>query len=156
MSILSTIARQDGFYGGSIEKFVDGEKRYFFIAFFFVNDYIFFQMDQVENPISIDKTFVSEVREQHHKISTAVLDKEITPEENPRELSRYTETPESLSAQFLDGSDDVKLILLPRFFNGVLLYMELEGYQIDWFDHSNSGFKKRVVIEGAKISFFHY
>lgn len=156
MSILNKIARGDGFYADNIYKLVDRENRCFFATIFFVKNFIFFRLEPIDKPVLMNESFISVIKAQHYKISREIQTKQITQDEFPKELSTYTETSESLKAKFVDGTDDMKLTLFPRIFNGVLLNIELEGFQMDWINPTSSGIKNRKVIEGTKIKFFHY
>ena len=156
MSIFNKIAREDGFYAGNICKIVDGEKRNLIIIIFFFKEFIFFQMEQVDAPLLVNQNFILDLKDQHHKLAKAIQTGEVKEDDFPKEMAKYTETIESLRANFFDGTDDVKLTLLPRLFNGVLMYLELEGYKVDWLYPDNSGIKKRKIIDGEKVNFFVY
>jgi hypothetical protein len=149
------LVRADGFYAGNIFKTVDSEQRYFVTTIQFVGESIIFNMEQVDKPVQFDDVIIQALKDNAETVIAGIQNGEITQENSPRHVAKYEEVPRMVRAEFDDGSDTVKLILVADIFGGVLLYVDLEGYQIDQIISSNSGFKKRRVIDGAIIKFFH-
>ena len=154
MFLFKKLARVDGFYGGNIFKTVDREQRYFVTIIQFVGDSIIFTMEQVDTPIQFDDSIIQTLKDNVKNVTTRIRNGEITRENSPEYFSKYKEASRMVTAEFKDGTDMVKLILVSNILGGALLYVDLEGYQIDQIISSNTGFKKRRIIDGAKIKFF--
>ena len=154
--MFNKLIRQDGFYAGNFSKNVDGENRLFFSVIFFIGDSIFYIMKKVDASVTIDNKLIQVFKDSHSKAIKDVKSGEITIENSPLNFAKYNEKSGTVTAEFKDGTDDVKFILVPIIFSGALLYVELEGYKIDWSNPTDNGLKKRRIINGEKIKFFKY
>lgn len=153
MGIFSVLSRPDGFYASNITKVVDGETRYLFVIFFFVNRFIYLDMLQVDEPLLINNEAILGLKKDQQNITDQIINFEITQETYPANLSTFNESPEALTAQFIDGTDTVDFTLIPRLLTGTVMYLELEGYQNN-IALGKFEFSRRKVIDGARIKFY--
>ena len=156
----TNIVREDGMYIAHIRTRNEFASAYIVQIIFFIQNYICFEWQEVDELININLEFRNDMFEWRKEISSAIQSGDIDSSEALHKFTKYKLKPSGiLEAKFMDDEESsaYKLINLNSNSLGeVFLSVETNRMVYDFIIPENSGFKINKYIDRQKLDFYRY
>ena len=159
--IKNRIVREDGLYITHIERNIDEQQRLMVICIFFIGKYVCMEWESIDEKITINNEFLTNIADWKIEINEAIQNDEINDPEARHKFSQYTTDDEgNIQAIFIDGDDKEcfkKILLYSKIFNQKIhLNVDVRNMIYDVAIPSNSGFKERRLISNEPMDFYSF
>lgn len=159
---MAKIYRTDGLYLTHIRSLgsVNHRNNYIFICIFFVEQYMCFEWEPINDPVIVNSGFISSMVQWRKEIFEAIRTGEIDESEANHKFAKYIEKPNGcIEARFRDYDDSIAykdIILIPKIFGGASLIVEAYTMQYDFNIPENTGYKARRIVNMESVKFYKY
>lgn len=133
---------------------------YMYICIFFVQNYMCFEWEPVDDPIVVNSGYLSYMAEWRKEIFEAIKSGEIDAAEAKHKFTKFIEKPNGcIEARFRDDHDSVgykDIVLIPKLFGGVSLIVNTYAMNYDFDFPANTGYKEKRVLNMETLKFYKY
>lgn len=152
--MMGKIIKYDGIY---LKNYKINNKP-LFIAVCFIEDYLYFDMQPIDEPVSITSFVLEDLASARVEIYEAIKNNDTDAPDLINQLTKYTVKSNGIvEARFPDLSFIHKdIILLPQLFGGVKLIVDIKSNEYDFSNYDNSGPKTRRLINNISLKYYKF
>ena len=155
---MKRIVRNDGIYVTHIKIHNQYPNNYIFNGIFFVEQYMCFEWEPVEDPIIVNSAFLKHLTSWRDEIFEAIKSGEILKDEAKSKFAIFNEKANKVvEARFIEPDQSYKdIVLIPQLFGGVSLIVDTHVFEYDFEDINKSGFKDKRMVNNESLKFHSY
>lgn len=141
--------RKDGFYAGIFSKETNGKPNNFFIIIIFINEFLFFDIQEIDNDTKLNNELLDYLRKDFYGMLTEGIRNGKITTDTEKGLSYYLEDEKGIQTTIFRKGSTVELILTFNHTEYAEISLEFESF--DWMI---SEFVKNYLVLGEKINFY--